>query len=151
MADRLSPEEQFGLWLAQVARFNTYPETKEQLVDVIGDIREMNKRQGRNILSDLAHYDVLGQYMAMEPEDGHGPDTWKKPFHPSFSVESKYSRPGREGGTWSGPEQEQIFTPSEWMRDRIPSILDYYRWANSQPGEPRTQIRDPKTGEILGP
>jgi hypothetical protein len=53
---------------------------------------------------DLQDYDVRGAWKAHAiPASGHGPDTWKKPNHPSFSDESIYSVPGHQGGHWTPP------------------------------------------------
>lgn len=49
-----------------------------------------------------ADYDMRGYWKAMESGDPsakraanrHFPDTWKTPYHNSFSSESKYSKPG---------------------------------------------------------
>jgi len=50
---------------------------------------------------------------------GHGPDTWKKPSHMTFSRESKYSEGGQQGGRWGknkfviSPTILQHWTPEE--------------------------------------
>jgi hypothetical protein len=51
-------------------------------------------------------YDLRGAFKAgitPSPEDGHWPDTFKKPNHPTFSVESKYATgPDKaRAGSWS--------------------------------------------------
>ena len=41
------------------------------------------------------------------------PDTYKKPNHPTFSVESKYNNvDGNIGGKWSEDNGKTIFEPS---------------------------------------
>lgn len=52
---------------------------------------------------DGRDYDYRGAFVAgIRPDGrGHWPDTFKKPAHPTFSVESKYSR-GRSAGRWEG-------------------------------------------------
>ena len=47
-------------------------------------------------------YDTAGaQAAGLKPDArGHMPDTFKLPNHMTFSDESKYSKPGQEGGHW---------------------------------------------------
>ena len=79
---------------------------------------------GGQVLNDLPAYDVRGRWQqleAMSPEErakaeapgAHGPDTWKKPSHITFSNESKYhGAEGHEGGTWGkDAEGKDTFTP----------------------------------------
>ena len=50
-------------------------------------------------------YDLRGAFKAgVQPaEDGHWPDTFKKPNHPTFSVESKYAKDAPQlAGRWDG-------------------------------------------------
>ena len=48
-------------------------------------------------------YDLEGAYKAgLVPTNGHFPDTFKKPGHPRFSIESKYWKPGMPAGRWEG-------------------------------------------------
>ena len=56
-------------------------------------------------------YDLRGAWLNGDKPDQyhHMPDTWKKPWHPTFSNESVYSTPGAEGGRWDGEE----FHPSK--------------------------------------
>ncbi|WP_066807148.1 hypothetical protein [Sphingomonas asaccharolytica] len=59
------------------------------------------KANGRT--ADVADYDLRGAWKdnAKEAENGHLPDTYKKPNHPTFSDESKYSNPTNGvGGKW---------------------------------------------------
>lgn len=55
-------------------------------------------------------YDLRGAWLdGVEPdEQQHMPDTYKKPWHPTFSEESIYSSPQTQGGSWNG----DTFTPS---------------------------------------
>ena len=57
------------------------------------------------------HYDYRGYYddlvkqgkqYEVIPEGFHFPDTYKLPGHPTFSVESKYYKPGMDAGHWEG-------------------------------------------------
>ena len=50
-------------------------------------------------------YDLRGAFKAgvkPDPKTGHWPDTYKKPNHPTFSVESKYAvgDDKRKAGSW---------------------------------------------------
>lgn len=52
--------------------------------------------------SDLSDYDLRGAWKAgaTASPNGHLPDTFKKPNHPTFSNESKYSSEQTPGGEW---------------------------------------------------
>lgn len=70
---------------------------------------------GRNPADETVDYDLRGYYAdptisvaektAFINRQAHAPDTYKKPNHPTFSVESKYSTPQRPGGTWGNNDQ----------------------------------------------
>jgi hypothetical protein len=51
---------------------------------------------------DTRDYDLRGAWKsdAKAAANGHLPDTWKKPNHPTFSDESQYKSPDRQGGKW---------------------------------------------------
>lgn len=53
-------------------------------------------------LQNLRDYDLRGAFLAnvQEASNGHLPDTFKKPNHPTFSTGSKYSQGPMMGGTW---------------------------------------------------
>lgn len=61
-------------------------------------------------------YDMQGVFKAGlgKSANGHFPDTFKKPNHPTFSTESKYSGvDGNMGGAWSElPQGKWAFTPA---------------------------------------
>jgi hypothetical protein len=56
--------------------------------------------------NDSGHdYDLRGAYEAgvtPNADNGHFPDTFKMPNHPTFSIESKYYKPGLPAGRWEG-------------------------------------------------
>ena len=57
---------------------------------------------------------------ADQADNGHFPDTFKKPNHPTFSVESQYNgeKDDLNGGTWQGGRWgDGTFTPSQKMLD----------------------------------
>ena len=62
----------------------------------------------KNGISDLddpdSHYDYRGAFRAgiNRGTDGHWPDTFKQHGHPTFSVESQYSKGLGDGGYWKG-------------------------------------------------
>ena len=70
--------------------------------------------QSQNRLGDLADYDLRGAWKAQVSQagNGHFPDTYKKPNHPTFSDESQYSTPEMRGGHWSGSDQRWAFWAS---------------------------------------
>ena len=70
---------------------------------------------------------VKGKGFDSVDDDGHRPDTYKKPNHPTFSMQSKYAdHPGVEAGFWDGPD---YYAPST---HRNLYGLDYYDWMNSR-------------------
>ena len=62
-----------------------------------------------------ADYDLHGAFKAGVIADsvtGHWPDTFKKPNHPTFSVESQYAPFAPHlAGTWGGPKHDQFIPP----------------------------------------
>lgn len=73
---------------------------------------EQSRKMGRDVTADATDYDIQGFYMknAQQSGNGHGPDTFKKPNHPTFSDQSQYhGLDGYEGGHWG----DNSFTPSE--------------------------------------
>ena len=83
-----------------------------------------NKRLG-----DLQDYDMQGFWKNNNSfsANGHGSDFYKKPNHPTFSVESQYNNyatpeypQGFQGGVWD--VQNKTFAPglnSLWNRERL--------------------------------
>jgi hypothetical protein len=64
-------------------------------------------------------YDLKAAWEAgLTPTNGHFPDTFKKPNHPTFSIESKFWKPGMAAGRWEG-EKYIPMTPEqakEWVK-----------------------------------
>ncbi len=58
-------------------------------------------------------YDLRGAFKAgvkPDPDTGHWPDTFKKPNHPTFSVESRYARYApQKAGHW---EDDKFVPPA---------------------------------------
>ena len=75
-------------------------------------VERMSVEQGRNVLLDMYDYDLQGAWLdgcAYDGRNGHMPDTYKKPNHPTFSVSSIYAGIDRyRAGTWT--EQDGIWT-----------------------------------------
>lgn len=68
-----------------------------------------NKRE-----KDAYDYDMRGAWKegAGQADNGHFPDTHKKPNHPTFSDESVYHGvDDHEGGKWSKKDGKDTFTP----------------------------------------
>lgn len=76
-----------------------------------------SEAHGRDLSGDLYDYDMRGLFKSLKGEDvpkGHGPDTHKKPNHPTFSDESEYhGRDGYEGGSWSEKDGKHRFKPGK--------------------------------------
>jgi len=64
---------------------------------------------------DSYDYDMRGAYKAAaeQARNGHYPDTFKKPNHPTFSNESKYANKTTVGGNWKdNPDKTYTFEAS---------------------------------------
>ena len=76
------------------------------------------KKNGRE--KDVYDYDLRGAWKEMmsgqmsESDNGHLGDRYKKPNHPTFSDESKYSTDENRGGHWDKDSSGRTrFTPSD--------------------------------------
>lgn len=72
--------------------------------------------QDNNKANDLYDYDLRGAWKsgAATAANGHLPDTWKKPNHPTFSDQSMYNGiGGNVGGKWSDNAGKWSFTPGQ--------------------------------------
>lgn len=78
------------------------------------------KAEGRE--RDTYDYDLRGAWKELksgtmsEDERGHLGDKYKKPNHPTFSTQSKYSSAETPGGVWSEENGRTVYTPSEFVR-----------------------------------
>lgn len=101
---------------------------------------------GRNPLSDRYDYDVNGYWLSGGATDsrGHGPDTFKKPNHPTFSDESKYHGvDGYMGGHWG----QGTYQPSSTnLQFRSPLELQQY----FSQVEPDTKMLAPSAAQTIG-
>lgn len=94
-------------------------------------VAKMTKEQGRDVGADTRDYDMQGFYKSGQAQagNGHFPDTFKKPSHPTFSTESKYSGvDGQVGGEWKEkPGGKWTFKPSATnLQHNSPAGLQQY-------------------------
>jgi hypothetical protein len=107
-----------------------------------------NKREG-----DLRDYDMRGAWKenAKQANNGHFPDEFKKPNHPTFSDESKYNRvSGFKGGSWAGDDKRgwEFRASEDNLRNMTPAELQQY----FKQVEPDARLVIPKPpSEILYP
>lgn len=82
-------------------------------------------------------YDMVGAFLGgvKSGEDGHLPDTYKKPNHPTFSVDSQYhGSDGNSGGQWLElTDGDWLFVPSQtnWQMNGD-WLEDYFKMAESK-------------------
>ena len=89
-----------------------------------------------NRLKDNYDYDMRGAWNsgAAQAENGHFPDTYKKPNHPTFSDQSIYNNsPTPEGGRYVGGTWDQVngqdrFTPTAEMLRSTHSLNQMRRY-----------------------
>lgn len=85
--------------------------------------QEWARKVGRS--RDTYDYDLRGAWKELqsgtmtEDERGHLGDKYKKPNHPTFSDQSKYSTPETPGGTWTEEGGVVTYTPSAWVVKRF--------------------------------
>jgi hypothetical protein len=81
-------------------------------------------------LGDLQDYDLRGAWKANSKAalNGHLPDTFKKPNHPTFSNESIYHGvDGAMGGQWTQKNGRWIFQASPYnVQNMGPDALQMY-------------------------
>jgi hypothetical protein len=78
---------------------------------------ELSKKAGRDISGDTYDYDMRGAFKGgagQSGDNGHFPDTYKKPGHPTFSDQSIYHGvDGHEGGHWDKVDGHWRFQPGQ--------------------------------------
>ena len=86
------------------------------------------QKYGIDISNDLESYDLRGFWLnggdkdeAFRQRKGHAPDTYKKPNHPTFSVESIYNSDLYPGGTWKIVDGEEVFIPPKKEKKKAKS------------------------------
>ena len=82
-----------------------------------------------NKMRDLEDYDLRGAWKAGALTGGHGPDTYKKPNHPTFSNESMYSTPQTPGGEWQQSGDNWAFwaSPQNMQNMGMQGLSEYFR------------------------
>lgn len=84
-------------------------------------------------LQSTEDYDLRGAWKsnAQAATNGHLPDTWKKPNHPTFSSESMYSSPANgQGGNWvDAPGGKYVYwaSPANLRYQSAPSLASYFK------------------------
>lgn len=105
----------------------------------------------RTIDDVLSDYDMRGFYMSGDNQGGNGhfPDTYKKPNHPTFSTESKYSNEDHQGGEWVQTDKEKdqwTFQPGpENLKNHTPAQLQSY----FDEVEPDSQLLVPPANQLF--
>lgn len=105
-------------------------------------VAEKSAELGRPVES--SDYDMRGFWKdpkARQGANGHFPDTYKKPSHPTFSNESKYSGvDGNEGGEWAKKGGKWTFQPGP---TNISNGLDHTREYLKQ-SDPDVELIEPE-------
>lgn len=110
--------------MASLGKYDTKLSPEEEV-----RFREWAKSTGRE--NDTEDYDLRGSYKAgiRPPKGEHLPDTYKKPNHPTFSNESKYS--DGDAGEWvKGPKKDSwIFKagPANLKSHSPDELQQYFR------------------------
>ena len=100
-------------------------------------VADASLQTGRDYSQNENDYDLRGFFKekgqsGLTASTAHGPDTYKKPNHPTFSNESKYSTPQNPGGVWFGgnfmPSDKQVNTPL-----KVKKLKQY--WNRVEPGK----------------
>lgn len=81
---------------------------------------------------DWKDYDLRGAWLAgaHKAGNGHLPDTFKKPNHPTFSTNSKYNNPQTPAGTWTkGQDGKWQFaaTPQNFVFQSPEDLQSYFK------------------------
>jgi len=115
-------------------RYNTPLSEKEQPL-FNQWVSEESKKRRRDILMDKGTYDLQGFWKndRTMDSDSHGSDKWKKPNHPTFSIESIYNgMNGNQAGSWG---EDGSYYPSRQTRDLYKE--EYYKQMfNREPNRP---------------
>lgn len=95
-------------------------------------VKKLSKKKGRDVSQDQYDYDMRGLWkhegdnILQQGKHAHGPDTFKKPSHPSFSDESIYSGRSVDGITYKG---------GHWDRDSYMPSFEMMQNGTHDPGE----------------
>ena len=116
-------------------------------------VKDASRLKGRNIAKDMYDYDLKGFWLnggEVKANNSHGPDTYKKPNHPTFSDESIYHGApdivggGKYmGGKWGGDDKKGItFTPTKEMLSKTRNIKELMKYMMDR--EPGVKVVLPK-------
>jgi hypothetical protein len=94
--------------------YNTIPSYKN----------DTNSYSLREAYNNLPYSDMV----KFSTTNGHLPDTYKKPSHPTFSVESKYNSELTPGGKWSYHNGHDRFSPSYINIINLGGPNNYQKW-----------------------
>lgn len=86
-----------------------------------------------NRTNDTRDYDLRGAWKNNPKSlnaNGHLTDRYKKPNHPTFSVESKYSTSRNPGGNWTKANGGWSFTPSKRQISRAGGLAPFRKAFN---------------------
>lgn len=114
-------------------------------------IRRQIANTGKDPSKDSEDYDVQGYYLSGQGTDprGHGPDTFKKPNHPTFSDESQYSNlSDQRGGTWGSTGTGKNYFLSMPSNLKYRSLDDLKQYFNRY--EPGVTLEPPPKGTEAG-
>lgn len=105
----------------------------------------MAEKNGHSIESD--DYDMRGFYKkgGKQAGNGHFTDEFKKPNHPSFSTDSKYSgKDGNEGGSWEQTGDKWTFTPGKTnIANGLDKTREYF-----QNNDPDVTLVEPEAAPV---
>lgn len=103
------------------------------------------EKQYKNYLGNLEaplrssyDYDIQGAFLdgVQTGANGHLTDKFKKPNHPTFSMESIYhNKDGNVGGFWTVINGKDVFVPSRTNRkhyspNELQDYFNAYEWAS---------------------
>lgn len=103
--------------------------------------------------NDTRDYDLRGAWKAGvnngDDPRGHFPDTYKKPNHPTFSVESQYSD-GKTAGRWTTTQdgKDQFVAGAANLQFRTPEALQQYM-SQTEP-DVQLVLPTPRTDKYYG-
>jgi hypothetical protein len=95
-------------------------------------------------LRDLYDYDMRGAWKdgVSAAGNGHFPDTYKKPNHPTFSNQSKYHGvDGYKGGAWADDGSQYTASPTNLQFYPPQALTGYFKQV-----EPKARLVMPSAG-----
>lgn len=133
------PQAMFGDPNDFSSQYNTTLTPDEELAYKMW-LTDLGAKNGRDMSRDVYDYDMRGAFKGnvAQAGNGHFPDTFKKPNHPTFSTDSQYSGvDGLTGGEWikdkagkwtfkASPTQLKYRSPDElrgYFKSREPDSL----------------------------